>query len=147
MPNRVPILKKGNFVSETKRTSPAGTPPTIVTPGYSGPERRSEFRLWREAVDARLDAGNHTMKGLRIDLDVQTVSIDAMKLDLAANTAATNGVKADTSELVELLRSFKGAFKVLDMIAKLARPLGVLAMAVVAFAGLFSAFKGGGHVK
>jgi len=126
---------------------PTKPPIMLNLPQYKGPERRSEFRLWREAVDARLDAGNHTMRGLRIDLDAQTASIDSMKVDLAANTAATNGVKADTSEVVELLRSVKGAFRVLDLFAKLAKPLGVLAMAAVAFAGLFSAFKGGGPIK
>ena len=101
--------------------------------GYKGPERRSEFRLWRESVDARLDAGNHTMKGLRHDLD--------------ANTNAINSVKADTGEVVDLLRSFKGAFKVFDMLGRLAKPLGALIMLGVAIAGFFTALKGGGHIK
>ena len=126
---------------------PTKPPIMISTPQYKGPERRSEFRLWREAVDARLDAGNHTMKGLRIDLDAQTASIESMKVDIAANTAATNAVKADTSELVELLHSFKGAFKVLDMLARLARPLGFLAAAFASFYALFTAFKTGGGPK
>lgn len=117
----------------TEPTNHTPEPPTIVTPTYCGPERRSEFRRWRESIDKRLDDGAHAMKGLRIDMD--------------ENTRATNGIKKDTSEVVELLHSVKGAFRVLEMLAKLARPLGYLAAAGAAFWGLFTAIKGGGVPK
>lgn len=105
----------------------------IVTPTYAGPERRSEFRRWRESIDKRLDDGAHAMKGLRTDLD--------------ENTRATEAVKKDTAELVELLHSVKGAFKVLGWIGAAARPIGFIAAAAVAVLGLWTAAKSGHHVK
>ncbi|MGB4061869.1 MAG: hypothetical protein WBK26_16820 [Burkholderiaceae bacterium] len=102
---------------------PASAPPTIVTPTYSGPERRSEFRRWREKIDLRLDDGAHAMKGLRLDLD--------------ENTRATH-------EMLDLLNSVKGAFRVLGWIGALAKPLGAIAMLCAACLGLWSSIKGGG---
>ena len=106
---------------------PPTQPPLMINVnGYTGPERRNEFRLWRDSVDQRLDTGNHAMKGLRLDID---------------------GVKTDTAELVSLMHSVQGAFKVLDLIGKLAKPLGAIVMLCVAIASMFSALKGGGHIK
>lgn len=99
---------------------PPTQPPLMINVnGYTGPERRNEFRLWRDSVD-------HGIKGLRHDID---------------------DVKADTAELVELLHSVKGAFKVLDLIGRLAKPLGAIIMLGVALAGFMSAIKGGGGIK
>lgn len=97
--------------------------PTIVTPTYSGPERRSEFRQWRERIDMRLDDGAHAMKGLRADLD--------------ENTRATH-------EMLDLLNSVKGAFRVLGWIGALAKPMGAIAMFCAACVGLWSSIKGHG---
>lgn len=95
-------------------------------------DSRAELRRhdddWRAKVDRRLDDGAETMRGLREDL--------------AENTAATRKVQADTSELVELLKSFKGAFTVLEKLGKLARPLGYIAMAASALVGFWAALKG-----
>lgn len=112
----------------------------LITPAHEDPnaERRAIDRaddiddreVWRKHVDKRLDDGAATMKALRADM--------------AENTATTKRVQADTSELVELLTSFKGAFSVLESIAKLARPLGFIAAAVAAFIGLWTVIKGGG---
>jgi hypothetical protein len=100
---------------------------------YNGPERRSEFRLWRESIDKRLDDGAHAMEGMRVDMD--------------ENTRATAEVKKDTAELVELLHSVKGAFKVLGWIGAAARPIGFIAAAAVACLGLWTASKGGHQIK
>lgn len=103
------------------------------TPAYTGPERRSAMRIWQEKVDRRLEDG---------DVRMQTLADG-----LAENTTATNAIKADTEELVDLLHSVKGAFRVLDMLARLARPLGFLAAAGASFYALFTAFKTGGGPK
>jgi hypothetical protein len=109
-------------------------PPENATPKpYTGPERRSSMRIWQEKVDRRLEDGDKRMKTLAADLE--------------SNTAATQAIKSDTAELVELLHSVKGAFRVLDMLASLARPLGFLAAAGVSFWGLWTAIKGGGGPK
>lgn len=100
---------------------------------YAGPERRSSMRIWQESVNDRLAEGEAEMKGIRLDLD--------------ANTAATRRVEANTAALVDLLNNAQGAFRVLEMLAKLAKPLGAIAMATAAFVGLWSALKGGGGPK
>lgn len=108
-------------------------PLLINEPTYQGPERRTEMRDWRTHVDSRLDDGAAVMKHLRSEL--------------AENTIATKQVQADTGELVSLLNSFKGAFRALDMLGKLAKPLGYIAMAGSAIWGLFTVVKGGGQIK
>lgn len=105
----------------------------IITPTYSGPERRSEFRRWRESIDKRLDDTAHCMRGLRADLD--------------HNTQATAAVKKDTTELVELLHSVKGAFRVLGWIGAAAKPIGFIAAAAVAVVGLWTSSKTGHTLK
>lgn len=100
---------------------------------YTGPERRSSMRLWQESVNKRLEEGDDAMKGLRKDLD--------------ENTSATKRVEANTQALVDLLNNAQGAFRVLEMLAKLAKPLGAIAMATAAFVGLWSSLKGGGGGK
>lgn len=105
------------------------TPPAA----YTGPERRHEYRLWREKVDKRLDEGAATMRGLRVAID--------------ENTATTHAVQGNTQEAVDLLNSFKGAFRVLELVGKAAKPMGYIATACIAFAGLFSAWSHGGPGK
>lgn len=100
--------------------------PTIVTPHYTGPERRSEFRQWREKIDLRLDDGAHTMKGIRSDLDVNTQAV---------------------KEVIEILNSVKGAFKVLGWIGAIAKPMGAIIMLCAACLGLWSSIKSHGGLK
>ncbi len=102
----------------------------IDVPGYAGPERRMEMAEWRQQVDLRLGKGSDIM--------------GALAVGLKENTELTQKVQTDTAELVELLRSFKGAFQVFNMVGRAARPLGYIAMAGSAIYGLFAAIKGGG---
>jgi len=111
----------GNTNQPDRRSGDAGS--------YSGPERRHDYLKWRANVDRRLEEGSATMKQL--------------SADIAENTATTKQVQTDTSELVELLRSFKGAFSVLEKLGKLAKPLGYIAMAASAIVGFWAALKGG----
>lgn len=105
-------------------------PLEIDVPGYKGPERRTEFRLWRELVDRRFEDGAKTMKDLREEL--------------RANTETTQQVQAETAELVQWLKSLKGAFAVFDVIGKAAKPLGYIAGACTAMWVFFQSIKGGG---
>ncbi len=116
-------------------SDPIDSTPTLLieSPTYQGPERRTEMRAWRTNVDDRLNDGAAVMKHLRTEL--------------AENTTATKQVQADTGELVSLLNSFKGAMKVLDILGKLAKPLGYIAMTCSAFWGLVTVVKGGGQIK
>lgn len=108
-------------------------PAQVNAPDYQGADRRKEYREWRANVDQRLDDGADTMRGLRSDI--------------AANTVMTKSIQADTSELVELLKSFKGAFKVLEALGRLAKPLGAIVIFVGGVVGLIAALKGGASPK
>jgi len=114
----------------TTETDAAQPPSVAAAATYTGPERRSAMRLWQERVDARLKDGDLRMQGIRDDLDI--------------NTAATKRVETNTAALVELFSNAQGAFRVLEMLAKLAKPLGVIAMAAGGVLGLWHAVKGGG---
>ena len=104
--------------------------PITSQKAYTGPERRSSMRVWQDKVDRRLQDGDERMQ--------------TMADGLAENTSATQAIKADTEELVDLLHSVKGALKVLDMLARMARPLGFLAAAGASFYAFYVALKGGG---
>jgi hypothetical protein len=110
--------------SSPETTPPGSEQPHIFNPGYCGPERRSEFRRWREKIDTRLDEGTHAMKGVRTDLD--------------ASILALGSLKKDVSELVDLLHSVKGAFRVLGWIGAAARPIGFIVATCAAIVGLFT---------
>lgn len=113
--------------------SDPSTPKTKLPVPYAGPERRANMRIWREKVDRRLDDGSATMRHLRAELE--------------ENTKATKQMQSDTSELVSLLQSFKGAFKVFDLVGRAAKPLSYIAMACSALWGLIAVVKGGGAPK
>lgn len=67
-----------------------------------------------QAVEARLQNGD--------------VAINQIKKDLAENTEATRRIDANTREMVEFFESMRGAFKVLNWIGALARPIGAVVM-------------------
>ncbi len=109
------------------------TPPpeghVIRVPGYEGLDRREGYSRWQRAVHERLNDGARKMDMLRADMD--------------ANTKATADIKADTSEMLEIFRALKGALLVLNWIGKAAKPIGAIAMAGAALAGLWASTKGG----
>lgn len=70
----------------------------------------------------------------------------AIKDDLKANTESTNRVEANTKEMLEFFNSVKGAFRVLDMLGKLAKPLTYILMLVGAITAFWLTLKNGGKV-
>ena len=76
--------------------------------------------------------------------------ITAVKLEQAEfrhlfkeNTDATNSIKADTAELLEAFRSFKGAMKVLEWIGKAAKPIGYIAGFCASMYAFWTSVKSG----
>ena len=61
---------------------------------------------------------------------------------LAANTAATEAIRVSTAELVEVFRAMQGAFKVLNWLGRLARPMSYIVALAAAAVGLWSSIKG-----
>ena len=65
------------------------------------------------------------------------------KSKLDENTQTTNDIKRDTASMLEMFTSWQGAFRTLEMIGKLFKPLGYIAIAVSAFAATWVSLKGG----
>ena len=91
----------------------------------------------------RLDVGDERMS--RIESDLVLVGEN-----LAQNTTMTKhaavmaeATAENTRDLVEFFTAFKGAFRVLEYIGKLAKPLGYIAAVGTAVTGLWATFKGG----
>lgn len=72
-------------------------------------------------------------------------AIQHIKRDLAENTEATKRIDLATSDIVEFFESMKGAFKVLNWIGKLARPIGAIIGLCVALWGAWVAWRTGVH--
>ena len=94
-------------------------------------------------VARALDKGDRRMNTL-------TDEIAAVKLEqanfqrlLKENTDDTKAIKADTAELLEAFRSFKGAMKVLEWIGKAAKPLGYVVGLGASVAAFWTAMKSG----
>jgi hypothetical protein len=62
---------------------------------------------------------------------------------LATNSAATARVEANTEEIVELFKSWKGAMKVLEIIGKAAKPLAAIASLSAALGAWWFNFRAG----
>lgn len=61
-----------------------------------------------------------------------------LEIGLSANSMATQRIESNTTEVVELMRDLKAAWRVIDIASKVAKPIGWLAgigAAVLAFMG------------
>ncbi|MBB6578480.1 hypothetical protein HNP33_002562 [Comamonas odontotermitis] len=77
----------------------------------------------------RLDAGDSRMGRLEEGLD--------------KNTKATESMARDVAMLVEFLNAMRGAFKVLNWLGRLAKPLGYIVVLATALLSFWAAIKGG----
>jgi len=98
--------------------------PESADTGSAGSESHPEIT----AIHSRLDAGDARMARI--------------EKSLAANTAATRRVETNTSDLVDLFESFKGAFKVLEGLGKIAKPVAAVVGLGAALLSLWAGFKG-----
>ena len=88
----------------------------------------------------------------RMDEIVKTVSqIQAeqasAKVLLAANTETIAQIKTDTAEMLGVFESWKGAMKVMEMIGRLAKPLGYIVGFGASVAAFWAAMKSGINPK
>lgn len=83
----------------------------------------------RQSVDARFRAGDERMGRIEVDL--------------AENTTTTNRIDANTAGLLEWFKAFEGAFKLLNGLGKLAKPLSYIGAAMAAIGGAWVAFRNG----
>ena len=66
---------------------------------------------------------------------------------LAANTETIAQIKTDTAEMLGVFESWKGAMKVMEMIGKLAKPLGYIVGLGASMAAFWAAMKSGINPK
>ena len=94
-------------------------------------------------VARALDEGDRRMNSLADEITAVKLEQAEFRHLLKENTDDTKAIKADTAELLEAFRSFKGAMKVLEWIGKAAKPLGYIATFVGAIVGIWAALKSG----
>lgn len=80
-----------------------------------------------------MTADENEAKGLADDLHVWrnafAARMDAFDQRLAENTQSTKRVEDNTRELVDILKSWKGAMEVFEFLGKLAKPLAAIGLA------------------
>lgn len=103
---------------------------------YDGPERRliTQERILEleQQMQEQLEAGSKRMGEIEKKLD--------------ENTASTARVESNTAEMLEFFNSVRGAFRVLDMLGKLAKPLAYIVMLGGALTAFWMTLKNGGKV-
>ncbi len=94
-------------------------------------------------VARALDKGDRRMNSLADEIAVVKLEQAEHRRLLKENTDETKAIKADTAELLEAFRSFKGAMKVLEWIGKAAKPLGYVAGFCASMYAFWTAVKSG----
>lgn len=86
--------------------------------------------MTRQQVNERFDKGSERMAAIERDLKAATQELQELKQQLA--------------DLLEFFAAMKGAFKVLNWVGKVSRPLAYIAMLGGALMGFWTAVKAGG---
>ena len=94
-------------------------------------------------VARALDEGDRRMNTLADEITAVKLEQAEFRHLLKENTDATNSIKADTAELLEAFRSFKGAMKVLEWIGKAAKPIGYIAGFCASMYAFWTSVKSG----
>ena len=98
---------------------------------------------FEQDVANALSEGDKRMNSLTDEITAVKLEQAEFRRLLKENTDATNSIKADTAELLEAFRSFKGAMKVLEWIGKAAKPLGYVVGLGASVAAFWTAMKSG----
>ena len=94
-------------------------------------------------VARALDKGDRRMNSLADEITAVKLEQSEFRRLLKENTDDTKAIKADTAELLEAFRSFKGAMKVLEWIGKAAKPIGYIAGLCASVTAFWAAMKSG----
>jgi len=95
-----------------------------------------ETDRWRADISEELRDGDRRM-------DELTADVAAVKRQLEATSQATGRVEANTAEMLQVFQSWKGAMAALEILGKVARPLGYILGAFGAVVALWVALKTG----
>lgn len=89
-----------------------------------------------QEVESQLRKGSDRMTAIERDLINATQELHSVREQL-------NGTRQDLSEMLEFFGAMKGAFKVLNWLGKLAKPIAYITMLVTAVVGAWTALKTG----
>ncbi|KFJ08449.1 hypothetical protein DR66_5950 [Delftia acidovorans] len=94
------------------------------------------------------DYGNaitpNTARTINARLDEGDARMTRIEAELRANTEATEKVRANTAEMVEVFKAAQGAFRVLNWIGKAAKPITYIVMLGTAGIAFWKALMVGG---
>ena len=87
-------------------------------------------------VDKRMDEIVKTVAAIQIEQA-------SAKVLLAENTETIKEIKTDIADMLEVFESWKGAMRAMEMIGKLAKPLGYIVGFGASVAAFWTAMKSG----
>ena len=93
-------------------------------------------------IDAQLKINARMLERHTKQLKETETCVLEMQKSLAENTASTKRIEASIVDLLGWFSAFQGAFKGLNGIGKLARPVGFILGMMAAVSGAWIAFKG-----
>ena len=108
--------------------------------GSTMPRTPEEFK---DYVAHELRAGDKRMDEIVKTVAAIQIEQASAKALLAENTETIKEIKTDTADMLEVFESWKGAMRVMEMIGKLAKPLGYIVGFGASVAAFWAAMKSG----
>ena len=108
--------------------------------GFNMPRTPEEFN---DYVARELRAGDKRMDEIVKTVAAIQIEQASAKVLLAENTETIKEIKADTADMLEVFESWKGAMRVMEMLGKLAKPLGYIVGFGASVAAFWEAMKSG----
>ena len=108
--------------------------------GFDMPRTPEEFDNY---VAQELIAGDKRMDEIVKTVAAIQVEQASAKVLLAENTETIKEIKTDTADMLEVFESWKGAMRVMEMLGKLAKPLGYIVGFGASVAAFWTAMKSG----
>ena len=82
-----------------------------------------------------------TLTHIYKDVEQLKKVVARLQQDLSKNTHVTQQIATQTQEIVEAFGAAKGAFKVLEVLGRIAKPLGAIVALIVGIAASWTSFK------
>ena len=98
---------------------------------------------FEQDVATALAHGDKRMTSLADEITAVKLEQSEFRRLLKENTDDTKAIKADTAELLEVFESWKGAMRVMEMLGKLAKPLGYIVGFGASVAAFWASMKSG----
>ena len=108
--------------------------------GSTMPHTPEEFKNY---VAKELRAGDKRMDEIVKTVAAIQIEQASAKVLLAENHETINELKTDTADMLEVFESWKRAMRVMEMIGKLAKPLGYIVGLGASIAAFWTAMKSG----